>query len=356
MLQARISAFFFLLCLTLFSIGAIFSLPPLAKEWKVELPGLGDSIRGKAALLLEAELEDKLAYKEETIDFWGSLRYELFKTGSKGVVVGKDDWLFTKEEFETTPEFQDNIAKNYQRIQLAIQKLKSHGIHSVMAWIPAKARLNADKLANKKQPVEHINLSPPSSIPLIDGSEVFTSFKDLAFMRTDTHWSQDAASAMAQAIAEHIRTHHKRLNLTTKSFTTISGKSQPYSGDLADFAPSFSFVGPTGTLNNGKESIQKYETNASSTEAKSLFGDEVLDVVLIGTSYSAQKEWHFEGFLKQALQMDILNLADEGEGPFAPMDAFLERLDKGEISAKFVIWEFPERYLPRATKQEEEGS
>ncbi|MDG1287757.1 MAG: hypothetical protein P8P30_09385 [Rickettsiales bacterium] len=351
MLKTHISAFFFLLCLLLFSLGALFSLPPQAEGWKIETPNFWGSIRGETASHLEKELEDKLAYKETATQLWGSIRYDLFKTGSKGVVIGKDNWLFTKEEFETTPEFQTHIEANYQRIDQMMQKLDTHDIKAVMAWIPSKARFHADQLGGKAQPGQHLALTPPHSIPLIDGSHVFASLKDSAFMRTDTHWSQEAALAMAQAVATYIHTEYPALELASKAFTTTTKEAQAYEGDLTEFAPSFSFAGPTSDLSSGSETIQSYQTHAVSTETASLFGDETLDVVLIGTSYSAQKDWHFEGFLKQVLQMDILNLADEGEGPFAPMETFLARLEKGETTAKFVIWEFPERYLPREYKK-----
>ena len=77
-----------------------------------------------------------------------------------------------------------------------------------------------------------------------------------------------------------------------------------------------------------------------------LFADIPLpSVALLGTSYSANPNWNFEGSLKLALNKDLINFATEGEGPFIPMIDFLERHLKTLPSLELVIWEIPERYL-----------
>ncbi len=42
---------------------------------------------------------------------------------------------------------------------------------------------------------------------------------------------------------------------------------------------------------------------------------------------------------------DVVNLAREGDGPFAPMAEFLSSGELKRLSPKLVIWEIPERYL-----------
>ena len=68
-------------------------------------------------------------------------------------------------------------------------------------------------------------------------------------------------------------------------------------------------------------------------------------MALIGTSYSAIEKWNFEGALKSALQADVLNLADEGQGPLEPMAKFLKDTDFSRTNIKLVVWEIPERFI-----------
>jgi alginate O-acetyltransferase complex protein AlgJ len=76
-----------------------------------------------------------------------------------------------------------------------------------------------------------------------------------------------------------------------------------------------------------------------------LFGDQSFPVALVGTSYSANPQWNFEGFLKEALQTDILNAADEGRGPFETMKDYLEDDSFATNPPDLIVWEIPERYL-----------
>jgi alginate O-acetyltransferase complex protein AlgJ len=69
-------------------------------------------------------------------------------------------------------------------------------------------------------------------------------------------------------------------------------------------------------------------------------------VAIVGTSYSAEPAFHFEGFLKQALSADVINLALEGKGPFKPMDEALQGTILEDTGVRVVVWEIPERYVP----------
>ena len=92
--------------------------------------------------------------------------------------------------------------------------------------------------------------------------------------------------------------------------------------------------------------IDVFETDAvDGGSAGGLFGDVTIPVALVGTSYSARPEFHFEGFLKSELDADLVNYAEVGLGPFAPMDRFLETLGAATSAPRLVIWEIPERYI-----------
>ena len=100
-------------------------------------------------------------------------------------------------------------------------------------------------------------------------------------------------------------------------------------------------------INYTNDSISHYKLKRqASTVKKSLFDDEVIPVALVGTSYSALKDWQFEDMLKYALQGDVVNMADEGKGPLEPMHDFLNETDFKNTDVKLVVWEIPERFIP----------
>jgi alginate O-acetyltransferase complex protein AlgJ len=75
------------------------------------------------------------------------------------------------------------------------------------------------------------------------------------------------------------------------------------------------------------------------------------EVILLGTSFSADRRWNFEGALKQALEVDVQNIAVQGQGPITPMANFLSDDSALSTDLKLVIWEIPERYLTVAYPQ-----
>ena len=68
-------------------------------------------------------------------------------------------------------------------------------------------------------------------------------------------------------------------------------------------------------------------------------------MALVGTSYSAAGEWDFDGALKAALGADVLKVAEEGHGPFVPMQRYIDSPAVDDPRPHVVIWEIPERYL-----------
>lgn len=93
--------------------------------------------------------------------------------------------------------------------------------------------------------------------------------------------------------------------------------------------------------------INLYETLKQNQPlaADSLFGDESLSLALVGTSYTRIDDWNFIGFLKQALQRDLISVALEARGPFQSMDEFLASPAAASSDLQTIIWEFPLRTL-----------
>ncbi len=352
---SKISAYFFLTILVLFAIGSLVMLTTSASIWSYPKMSMADVANGKLTHTTEKQIEKNLIYKSHATNLWASLRYSLFNTGSDGVIIGKNGWLFTNEEFELTPNVDAIVKENLAKIHSSIAKLQDYNIQTMFVWIPEKTQILSEKL--QQHPPKFHHLEAPLMEHKVDGTSVFKNQNpDKVFMRTDTHWSPFGAQLIAQATKQQVQKSFPTLAFTPKAYQTKLLEKRIYNGDLIEFIPTGWFqkwIGPYGEPLN---IFQTYERESESTALQNekslgLFDDETIDITLIGTSYSAQKEWNFEGFLKQAFQTDILNLSNEGKGPFAPMDEFLKSLEHNGATTKLVIWEFPARYLLRPSNE-----
>lgn len=285
----------------------------------------------------ENRFEAAIPSQEASVALWAASRWALFNEPAEGAVAGHGGWLFTAEEF-TPPQDPRDLGAELTRVAAL---LAQDNVALVPIIVPDKARMQADRLPRGRSAAfegryDHaLRTIAAADLPVIDLRPALDF--SASFLRTDTHWSPEGARRVAGAIAAE-------LDLTVLPQTdvdTIATGTRAFDGDLLSFVATGVFrtwVGPA------PESIATFQTDV--TASGGLFGDAVLPVALVGTSYSAKPEFHFAGFLKQALQADVLNASVVGQGPFAPMDAFLADRATLSSSPSLVLWEIPERFLP----------
>lgn len=342
----RFSAYSFLLilaCLLLAGVVRVMTSP---------LESDSSWFNGKATLKLEKSFEKNLSFEPYTKTLWGVLNYGLFKTTGKGAVVGEDGWFYTAEEFEITPDFDKNIAANWAYVQKIKQQLTEKNIALQLVIIPAKARVYPEHLGALKLPAKRQKLYQDIlTLCSADCLDSLTAFKDSKaasqlFLRTDTHWTPEGAEVIAKAISTKV----SQMQLANSNFQTEKlADTKKHSGDLAKFSQTEKLKKLFPELYEPRNQYQT--TNQSEGD---LFGEATIPVALVGTSYSAQEKWNFTGFLQQALQADVINVADEGGGPVTPMRKFMKEVLPQNPELKLVIWEFPERFFPVDYSMKEE--
>lgn len=283
------------------------------------------------------------------INALGALRYALFQQGSEGVLVGREGWLFTAEEFETSPNFTAQTESSADYVADVVDTLKALGIEVLPVLIPDKSEMYPQHLRHKRpQQVTERRAHFQSAlrargISALDATLALMTVAKTgdAFMRTDTHWSPQGSRNVADAVARYVASSGLLTAGTTQVTTTKTG-ILPFDGDLIGFVPTGALrpaIGPP------PETLMHYETTVESSLG--LFDAPDVPVVLVGTSFSTRSEFHFEGFLKQALQSDVINFAREGTGPFAPMERFLASDTVTNSPPQLVIWEIPLRYVSK---------
>jgi alginate O-acetyltransferase complex protein AlgJ len=283
---------------------------------------------------------------------WGVIDTAVFGQGRRGVLIGSDGWLFSREEYATVPAAGEAIAAWVTRVAAVRDELASRNAQLVVAIVPAKASIATghapaplpsaaagrfDALLNglRAQDVIVSDLRPALAAP---GGEP-------TFLRTDTHWTPAGAAAAAAAIAATVRAHAPFTGLDETPFTTADGEAREHWGDLTaflDLGPLLERLGPP------PDRVTPRTTRSLAPPSDDLFADVAVPVVLVGTSYSADPTWNAVGALREALGSDVIDAAVTGLGPWEPM----RRVLAGEaLSASFpevVIWEIPERYVTLA--------
>lgn len=311
-------------------------------------------LNGKLAHAFEGHYDEQFPIKRLGTNLWAALDFALFDEGRPGVVLGKDGWLYTDEEFKPAPS-ATQLDDNWALVRGVQQELERRGVKLVLAIIPAKARVYPEYLGKEQPASLHAGLyqdflqrarqAGMAAPELLDTLEQAKD-KGQVFLRTDTHWTPLGAEAVAERLARGIR-DGQHLDLPQQTFITEAQKSAPHKGDLLTFLP----LDPLfSDLLPAPDQLQERQTHAAadaSTGGGDLFGDSAQpQVALVGTSYSANPRWNFAGALKQALSADLINYAKEGKGPLEPMLELLKDPGFAAHPPRLLVWEFPERYLP----------
>ena len=340
----RFSAYFILVFMIVTICMTLYVIRDAVKG--TESPTFESVWIGKWAPPFEKALNEALPVEKPSRGFWGGVEFSLFGQGRKGVQVGSDGWLFTDEEFSCLPHAEKNLKTNLDYVKAAHEKFKAKRIELVVAVIPAKTRLYPEHLGRNVVPACRTGLydETVNSIAAmgIRTQGLLTMMqaapeKDGLFLKTDTHWTPEGARLAAVAIAETMQEY----KFPEKAFKTSVAADKPHDGDLLRYVPG------VGEDKIKRDVLRQYatEADAATDAAADLFSEDVPPVTLVGTSYSANPLWNFPGFLKEFLKADVLNMADEGLGPFAVMEKYLYSKALEETAPAVVIWEIPERYM-----------
>lgn len=301
---------------------------------------------GTSQTIYEDSFDAGNVLRDPAIDVMGALKFAVFGDAARGAIVGEDGWIFTSEELEETPAFDANIAMAAAKVARVARDLAAQGVEVLPVIVPDKAEIYEDFLGVRRterirmRRVTFLDQLRAEGVAALDAAPLLMSAKTEAqvFQKDDTHWSPAGSQVVARAVATRLALHA----LASATVVTQAAPDVPFDGDLLAFVRTGVFrqwVGPS------QQMITPYSTKVVAEGG--LFGDPQVDVVLVGTSFSAKPEWHFEGFLKQALQADLINFAQSGQGPFAPMEAFLASDLLNSTPPKVVIWEIPARYVSK---------
>ncbi|MES2820272.1 MAG: alginate O-acetyltransferase [Pseudomonadota bacterium] len=325
----------------------VYSIPKVVGFARNQTDALTLFLDGRLLRQLETTYDSQFVLRDGSIRAWANLQYLVFGEGSKGVVLGRDGWLFSNEEYLIPNNYSHALDQHLQHIAKIQEQLRQHNKRLILLPVPLKLDIYAEYAQRPFDPrtpslydefIAQLQARQIEAAPL---RSAFLQAKGLTalFLRTDTHWSPQGANLAAQEVA---RQHPELIGQAPYSSHQVTKKT--YTGDLLNFIQFSEWLAPG--QKRGDE-IPVFETlrRRQAVDAGQLFGEQGESIMLVGSSYTKIDDWNFTGFLKESLQNDLLTTAVEERGPFQAMDEFLAGRQLQNPDIKTVIWEFPVRTL-----------
>ena len=268
---------------------------------------------------------------------------------------GLNGWLFLG------PEFLSNrfaFETQFAPVQRFNQALWSRGIKLVTIPIPNRTSVytdgfDSDQPLQAKFKVETARTDYNDSVTLFRNAGIttvnvmeamrehtWTGDPERLFFTRDHHWTPTGARVTAQATAKEVKAWSDYYRLLPKvDYVSQPSKTYPFLGTLPGLLEE---TCPGSKVPS--ETAQGYTTTRKS--AGSLFGDEQIDVVLTGTSFSGppwgqgKLDFNFTGFLQESLRTNVSNYALGGGGYDSSLETYLLSEEYAKHKPKFLLYEF----------------
>ena len=157
------------------------------------------------------------------------------------------------------------------------------------------------------------------------------------FFRRDHHWTPFGAKRAAEAVAAVLAKQPGYDPSSTQYLTKQVGMETMQHTMAIELQRLCQDSIPA-------EPFPVYDTDmvAGATGAEALFGDASgAPLALIGTSFSATKNFNFAGFLSQATGKEVANYALTAGGMFNAFLSLVSSPQFGELHTSFLVWEMP---------------
>jgi hypothetical protein len=286
------------------------------------------------------KLQDERVYDENDLEPY------------KMLISGTDDWIFRSDnDFRTNYTLTPAVQESLLRLQRA---MKSKNIDLVIAFPPARGLVHAAHIRPKDQKTympdvdkawanyeQSIMALRAKGLNIVGVSKAQTT--DDFFYKRNHHWTATGAYSMARNVSAFVKTLPSWKEIPKAQFKTTATDPAPIE---SSFEKAFkkicdSKLPPEEAKNYTTASVQ------AATSEQSLFNEQdPQQVVLLGTSNSVQDSSmaNFEGFLKEGLSTDIMNLSYIAGGIDTSIISFLNSAAYKNGGARIVIWEVPGYY------------
>lgn len=170
---------------------------------------------------LQKYFNDRLAYRNKSVDFISRFKYSVFKTSPTPniVTIGKDDWLFytiqNSMDITNTLFAEDELIKIKNNLQIVTKWFALKGIKYYFFVAPIKARIYPEKLNAEllqKFKISKLDqlynfLKNDTTINVIDVRDELIAGKNIrpTYIKTDTHWNEFGAFLAYEKIIKSVK-------------------------------------------------------------------------------------------------------------------------------------------------------
>ncbi|NCC20848.1 MAG: hypothetical protein EOM26_00125 [Alphaproteobacteria bacterium] len=308
------------------------------------LTGVGYIVKPKASEIDEAFCS-KLEI-DENYEKYGLEHYQ-------NLIKGKDGWIFRTEN-----DFRSDFTINEEttRYLLAAQEaFRQQGTELVMLYPPVRGLIHATHVkdedlekygmtdvdavwSNYEQTIQNLRSAGVNIVGLSRDDA-----GDNYFYKRNHHWTADGAKRTAEKIAQTVRQLPVYEQLQREKFRTVGKGADEIE---STFEKAFRKMCDT-TLPKEEARIFTTIRQYDAVGEEELLGDSTRpEVVLLGTSNSVNEtaKANFDGFLKDELKTDLLNLAVVGAGIDTSIMSFINSDEFRNGNVKLAIWEIPGYY------------
>jgi alginate biosynthesis protein AlgX len=268
------------------------------------------------------------------------------------LTLGTNGYLLYSGDFKpNTFAFEDRTAY-YTQLDRA---LEARGVQLVIAPLPSRTIVYPEALdksqtlqrqystdqarenyANSHKRLSDLGLTSANLLESALERRRTDDSKNLYFVR-DYHWTSAGARLYAQATAREIAKFEAYAALPKEKFTNTYVRTEDAESRLA-----YLLQQVCGT----KTPAEKIDVFETTRDGGNLLGEDAYPVVVVGSSYTAEPKYNFEGFLKEALSTNVLNAAVSGGGYNAGLESYLLSAAYRKEKPKFLIWEFGANMTP----------
>lgn len=329
-----------------FSYAILANLSVLSGAERSAIPPQGQLLSGGLTRDLDSLYKQDLPHMDLSFGLIGAARYALLGEARAGAIVGQDGWLFTTEELRPLPSDTqlDGVVAAVSDIST---QLRAVGADLVVVPLPAKIDIYRDlgpdpafgEALNDLYAEFYTRLNN-QGVAAVNVRNALLHQTQPVFFATDTHWTPYGAARIAEATAES-----GAVPLGALKYERSPETAKVLTGDLVRFVTTPDIAPHIGLQRETVVPSMQSQVDA----ALDLFGTVETDIVLVGTSYSANPDWGFADALMLSLGRNVISMAKEGLGPLKPMQDYLSGSDFRDTPPKVVIWEIPIRFLTDPT-------
>lgn len=269
------------------------------------------------------------------------------------MVPGQDGWIFrSNSDFKTDFSVKSETLGYLKDFSGALAR---RDIMLVILYPPTRGMVHFDELPEEQ--AERYHFTTPETVRdsyknlllkirqnglHIVGVEDY-KIGDPFFYKRDHHWNSDGSRRSARNLARYVEGLPVYKSLRKTAFkTSFTGKTE-YKGT---FHKAFKTLCNTSLPPEEAETYMTEPVEAPVTSDELLGSAQPPEVVLLGTSNSVaeQSGANFEGFLKEALSTDILNMSVSAASIDTALISYLNTEHFKSGYGKLLIWEVPGYY------------